>query len=100
MWPCKSTVVPLVHKRPVPVTVSAVLPGSKLHLQESLLQATCHPFYAGFRLIARVQRLMGCCFLENLRSDRYEDVTARRFSLYLLYPLCVWIYLLCKTVML
>ncbi|XP_075531566.1 gustatory receptor 66a [Dermacentor variabilis] len=85
MWSCKPMVVPLVHKSPVPV---------KSHLQESLLQATCHPFYAGFRLIARMQRLIGCCFLENIGCDHSEDVRARRFSLYLLYPLCIWIHLL------
>ncbi|XP_070383689.1 uncharacterized protein [Dermacentor albipictus] len=100
MWSCKPMVVPLVHKSPVPVTASAVVPRSKSHLQESLVQATCHPFYAGFRLIARVQRLMGCCFLENISCDRSEDVRARRFSLYLLYPFCIWIYLLTAAIIL
>ncbi|KAL3183823.1 hypothetical protein MRX96_033891 [Rhipicephalus microplus] len=65
---------------------------SKQLLLDNFVQATCHPFYAGFRLIGRLQRLTGCCFLENISSERYEDVRARRFSSYLLYPLCIWIY--------
>ncbi|KAH8030314.1 hypothetical protein HPB51_006746 [Rhipicephalus microplus] len=94
MRPHKPVVVPMIHKRPTPVTVSAMIPGSKQLLLDNFVQATCHPFYAGFRLIGRLQRLTGCCFLENISSERYEDVRARRFSSYLLYPLCIWIYFL------
>ncbi|KAH7938914.1 hypothetical protein HPB52_002302 [Rhipicephalus sanguineus] len=99
MRPHKSIVVPMVHKNPVPVTASAVFPGSKQHLQDKdFVHATCHPFYAGFRLIARVQRLTGCCYLENIGCEHYEGVRARRFSSYLLYPLGIWIYLLAVAV--
>ncbi|KAH6923627.1 hypothetical protein HPB50_003253 [Hyalomma asiaticum] len=88
----KSTVIPDTHKNPVSVTVSAVFPGGKL--RENPVQATCHPFYAGFRLISRMQRLTGCCFLENIGCHNYQDVRAKRSSLYLLYPICIWIYVL------
>ncbi|KAL1425580.1 hypothetical protein MTO96_019009 [Rhipicephalus appendiculatus] len=73
----KSRVVP--EQRPVP--------GKTLQLRNE-----CQPFYAGFRVIGRAQRLLGCCFLENLASTDPQSVRAKRASLYLLYPLGIWCY--------
>ncbi|XP_077494966.1 uncharacterized protein LOC144105734 [Amblyomma americanum] len=74
--------------RVVPVAAQRS-PSKKL---AHLLRNECHPFYAGFRIVGRVHRLMGCCFLENLASADHEHVRARRASLYLLYPVCIWCY--------
>ncbi|KAH7932647.1 hypothetical protein HPB49_000390 [Dermacentor silvarum] len=61
-------------------------------LVPALLRNECRPFYAGFRVIGRAQRLLGCCFLENMASADPQRVRAKRASLYLLYPLCIWCY--------
>ncbi|KAL3255414.1 hypothetical protein MRX96_017326 [Rhipicephalus microplus] len=52
----------------------------------ALLQTSCQPYYAGFRIIARLHRLGGCCFVDNTTSIHYKDVRSGRFSLYLIYP--------------
>ncbi|KAH6925001.1 hypothetical protein HPB50_027072 [Hyalomma asiaticum] len=76
----KSRVLPAAGRSPVPANSKA------------LLRNECRPFYAGFRIIGRAQRLLGCCFLENLSSTDPQCVRAKRASLYLLYPLCIWGY--------
>ncbi|KAL1483816.1 hypothetical protein MTO96_032945 [Rhipicephalus appendiculatus] len=87
-WPDKWTVVSVAKKVPAPSETCGIKDPV------ALVQTNCRPFYAGFRIIARVHRLSGCCFLENLASIHYKDVRSRRLSRYLLYPLCIWAYLL------
>nr|XP_054934148.1 uncharacterized protein LOC126543726 [Dermacentor andersoni] len=67
-------------------------PAASKVLARELLRNEWRPFYAGFRVIGRAQRLLGCCFLENLASADPQRVRAKRASLYLLYPLCIWCY--------
>ncbi|XP_040361201.1 uncharacterized protein LOC121048660 [Ixodes scapularis] len=58
------------------------------------VQNSCHPFYAGFRKIARFHRYIGTCFLENLNSNDYRDVRCNRRSFYLIYLISLWSFIL------
>ncbi|XP_037523895.1 gustatory receptor 68a [Rhipicephalus sanguineus] len=72
---------------------SRVVPAAERSPSKMLqLRNECRPFYAGFRIVGRAQRLLGCCFLENLASTDPQRVRAKRASLYLLYPLGIWCY--------
>ncbi|KAH9380752.1 hypothetical protein HPB48_008866 [Haemaphysalis longicornis] len=91
-WPSKRKVAPKGKVAPPPAAASPV--PDKALLQQALVRNACHPFYAGFRIIGRFHRLVGCAFLENLASLHHGGVRARRASLYLLYPLALWLFFL------
>ncbi|KAH9366432.1 hypothetical protein HPB48_006065 [Haemaphysalis longicornis] len=74
----------------------ALLPHKTQVIRQGTIAKTCQPFYAGFRIIGRFHRLVGCSFLENLPAADYERVRAKRASLYLLYQLFIWSFLLRK----
>ncbi|KAL1446013.1 hypothetical protein MTO96_028949 [Rhipicephalus appendiculatus] len=84
VWSNTCKVQPTGHRNPVFV---ATFPRDGASGQHASAVASCHPFYAGFRIIGRLHRLGGCCFLENIGSTHYGDVRDRRVSRYLLYPL-------------
>ncbi|EEC03447.1 hypothetical protein IscW_ISCW003444 [Ixodes scapularis] len=82
-------------KKVYPVPTKSLVPMS-LAFKGHFVQNSCHPFYAGFRKIARFHRYIGTCFLENLNSNDYRDVRCNRRSFYLIYLISLWSFILGK----